>query len=274
MDNVIAFLEGRPRNNVAGVSGMDGVDERFAALQTTGRRDYQEDSFGFFDGRDLGIDDNEHAVLLVADGMGGHVGGAIASDLLCKTFVEAYPRSAGPIDEREIADILEKTRDAPLEDSAAALIQVVGRGRTSLSGQCDCVVVCSAMSRRVLKCKAKITRQQLTEKGEAMFRSLSPGAVGASVENLADGLDLARAARVRPDITLALAKSRLWVRKRPSRWPSARVCACRRGDFPLIFAGRRPHYQASLAQLPALAKVAAALGVRRTATCLCRPRTS
>ena len=44
------------------------------------------------------------------------------------------------------------------------------------------------------------------------------------------------------------------------------MCACRRGDFPLIFAGRRAAYQASLAQLPALAKVAAALGVRRTAT--------
>lgn len=79
---------------------MNAFDGRFAALQITGRRDYQEDSFGFFDGRDLGIDDNEHAVLLVADGMGGHVGGAIASDLLCKTFVEVYPRSSGPSVER------------------------------------------------------------------------------------------------------------------------------------------------------------------------------
>ena len=79
---------------------MNAFDGRFAALQITGRRDYQEDSFGFFDGRNLGIDDNGHALLLVADGMGGHVGGAIASDLLCKTFVEAYPRSSGPSVER------------------------------------------------------------------------------------------------------------------------------------------------------------------------------
>ena len=79
---------------------MDGVNGRFAALQITGRRDYQEDSFGLLDERDLGLDRGEHAVLLVADGMGGHVGGATASDLLCKTFIEAYPRSSGPIVER------------------------------------------------------------------------------------------------------------------------------------------------------------------------------
>ena len=79
---------------------MDGVNGRVAALQITGKRDYQEDSFGLLDERDLGLDRGEHAVLLVADGMGGHVGGAIASDLLCKTFVEAYPRSSGPIVDR------------------------------------------------------------------------------------------------------------------------------------------------------------------------------
>ncbi len=79
---------------------MNALDGRFAALQITGKRDYQEDSFGLLDGRDLGLDSGEHAVLLVADGMGGHVGGAIASDLLCKTFVEAYPQASGPIVER------------------------------------------------------------------------------------------------------------------------------------------------------------------------------
>ncbi|MDE2810108.1 MAG: protein phosphatase 2C domain-containing protein [Gemmatimonadota bacterium] len=79
---------------------MKAFDGCFAALQITGKREYQEDSFGLLDERDLGLDRGEHAVLLVADGMGGHVGGAIASDLLCKTFVEAYPRSSGPIVDR------------------------------------------------------------------------------------------------------------------------------------------------------------------------------
>ena len=49
-----------------------------------------------------------------------------------------------------------------------------------------------------------------------MFLSLSPGAIGASVENLADGVDLA----VRHG--LALAKLRPWTRKRLSRWLGAR----------------------------------------------------
>ena len=81
------------------------------AVQSIGKRDYQEDSFGLLDGRDLGLDLGEHAVLLVADGMGGHVGGAIASDLLCKTFVEAYPRSSGPIVDR-LRTCLDEANDA------------------------------------------------------------------------------------------------------------------------------------------------------------------
>ena len=90
---------------------MNAFDGRFAALQITGRREYQEDSFGLLDERDLGLDCGEHVVLLVADGMGGHVGGAIASDLLCKTFIETYPRSSGPIVDR-LRDCLEAANGA------------------------------------------------------------------------------------------------------------------------------------------------------------------
>ena len=97
-----------------------------------------------------------------------------------------------------------------------------------------------------------------------MFRSLSPGAIGASVDNLADGLDLAtrhgfagyhfsigEVAAMGAEEALALA-GRKGVRL--SAW-----------GFPVDFRGQEAAYQASLAQLPELAKVAA-LGVRRTAT--------
>ena len=79
---------------------MNELDGRFAAQQVPGQRDYQEDDYGLLDGRDLGLDGREHSMLLVADGMGGHVGGATASGLLSKTFVEAYPQAAGPIVDR------------------------------------------------------------------------------------------------------------------------------------------------------------------------------
>ena len=79
---------------------MNELGGRFAARQIPGKREYQEDDYGLLDGRDLGLDGSEHTMLLVADGMGGHVGGATASGLLSKTFVEVYPQAAGPIVDR------------------------------------------------------------------------------------------------------------------------------------------------------------------------------
>ena len=98
------------------------------ALQITGKRDYQEDSFGLLDGRDLGLDCGEHALLLVADGMGGHVSGAIASDLLCKTFVAAYPRAAGPIVER-LRQCLDEANGA-IAEAVAEDFSLDGMGST------------------------------------------------------------------------------------------------------------------------------------------------
>ena len=79
---------------------MNELGGRFAARQIPGKREYQEDDYGLLDGRDLGLDGSEHTMLLVADGMGGHVGGATASSLLSKTFVETYPQESGPIVDR------------------------------------------------------------------------------------------------------------------------------------------------------------------------------
>ena len=100
---------------------MNQLDGRFAARQIPGKREYQEDDYGLLDGRDLGLDGNEHSMLLVADGMGGHVGGATASGLLSKTFVEQYPQASGPIVDR-LRDCLEaanKAIDAAIAENPA-----------------------------------------------------------------------------------------------------------------------------------------------------------
>ena len=96
---------------------MDDFGGRFAAGQIPGKRDYQEDDYGVLDGRaDVGIDGGEHTLLLVADGMGGHVSGDTASRLINKTFIETYPLASGPVTDR-----LRECLDAANQAIAAAI---------------------------------------------------------------------------------------------------------------------------------------------------------
>ena len=98
-----------------------------------------------------------------------------------------------------------------------------------------------------------------------MFRSLSPGAIGVKVAGLSEGLALAarhgfegyhfglgEAADLGVSQVLELAEEK---GVRLSAW-----------GFPLDFRGDQAAYEASLAELPRLAQVAAGLGVLRTAT--------
>lgn len=107
---------------------MNELGGRFAARQIPGKREYQEDDYGLLDGRDLGLDGSEHTMLLVADGMGGHVGGATASGLLSKTFVEAYPQASGPIVDR-LRDCLEAANKA-ITDAIAENPELESMGST------------------------------------------------------------------------------------------------------------------------------------------------
>ncbi len=77
---------------------MDLLDGRFAAQQIPGDRKYQEDDYGLIDLRDSDADESE--VLLIADGMGGHVSGDMASRIVVKTFVEIYHSTEGPVPDR------------------------------------------------------------------------------------------------------------------------------------------------------------------------------
>ena len=73
---------------------------RFAAAQLLGSRKEQEDDFGLLDGRDLGIDGLEHTLLVLADGMGGHTSGGLASQLATESVVNKYQELSGLTSER------------------------------------------------------------------------------------------------------------------------------------------------------------------------------
>ena len=91
---------------------MDLLDGRFAAQQIPGGREYQEDDYGLIEPSDPDVDGSE--VLLIADGMGGHVSGDTASRTVVKTFVETYHRTDGPVPDR-LRACLNAANDALVE---------------------------------------------------------------------------------------------------------------------------------------------------------------
>jgi protein phosphatase len=80
---------------------------QFAALQIQGQRPYQEDDFGCVNELDP-TDASPRALLMVlADGMGGHNGGAHASQVAVRQFIDAFTHGDGDVTER-----LEKSLEA------------------------------------------------------------------------------------------------------------------------------------------------------------------
>jgi protein phosphatase len=69
----------------------------FASRATKGARDYQEDASAFWPAKDAGERTQAAAaagatklVAVLADGLGGHTAGALASRMVCESFIEAY----------------------------------------------------------------------------------------------------------------------------------------------------------------------------------------
>lgn len=94
----------------------------FAARATKGARDYQEDSSAFWPPKDTNGDANGAAsndsrlVAVLADGMGGHTAGALASQMVCENFIAAFAGLNGSRSER----LLEALRSA--NDAIAAKV--------------------------------------------------------------------------------------------------------------------------------------------------------
>jgi serine/threonine protein phosphatase PrpC len=78
----------------------------FASRTTKGARDYQEDSCAFWPTKestgdaDAAAADGSRLVAVLADGMGGHTSGALASRMACESFIEAFAGIDGSRAER------------------------------------------------------------------------------------------------------------------------------------------------------------------------------
>ena len=82
--------------DVGECADLPGFADLFAGDQIAGAREYQEDDFritGFPDGDPDGCD----LLLVLADGIGGHRGGARASRLAVSTFVDTFRPAAGGV---------------------------------------------------------------------------------------------------------------------------------------------------------------------------------
>jgi PPM family protein phosphatase len=73
-----------------------------AARATTGARSGQEDAFQLWPANGVGQPDGEGGGLLavLADGMGGHTGGAVAGQTACTTFAEVFSTATSAYEER------------------------------------------------------------------------------------------------------------------------------------------------------------------------------
>lgn len=98
-----------------------------------------------------------------------------------------------------------------------------------------------------------------------MFRSLAPGAIGVKVNSLAEGLELAARHGFEGYHFSINEAAQLGVAQTADLAAAHRVRLAAWG-FPVNFRGSEADWRRDLESLPALARVAGELGVRRTAT--------
>ena len=119
------------RSNASGSSGSswNAVEHWVAGDQIRGGRDYQEDSFAITlltGERSAG----DRVLLMLADGMGGHAGGEVASDTVVRAFWDGFRQTAAEVainlragvDAANTAVRAKQRVDAALSDMGSTLV--------------------------------------------------------------------------------------------------------------------------------------------------------
>ena len=103
---------------------------KFGAKTDLGRvRENNEDKFDFFEPEDLEILARKGAFYAVADGMGGHAAGQIASEMAIKTVMKTYYADDSP----DVAGSLRRAfyeANGLIHDAARAIVERTGMGTT------------------------------------------------------------------------------------------------------------------------------------------------
>lgn len=107
----------------------------YASRTTKGARNYQEDTALFWSGGDdssagapVAVVNGTPSVAVLADGMGGHAGGAIASRMACETFVKAFGSRDGSNRDRLVEGLT--AANQAIADTVDANPMLSGMGST------------------------------------------------------------------------------------------------------------------------------------------------
>ena len=101
------------------------------ACSSQGKRAYQEDDYGVLES--FGAPDQGDLLLVLADGMGGERGGAIASKLAIRQFIASFKNSSAVSFPQRLGESLEQANQTIADEVASRPFELSGMGCTLLA---------------------------------------------------------------------------------------------------------------------------------------------
>lgn len=114
------------------------LEFRYAMAASQGARSYQEDASAVWPGEgpyapvgDVQPPEGTSLLAVLADGMGGHAGGSLASSTICGVFIDLFAHGSGPGEER-LSGCLDGANDA-IRKKVEANPPLAGMGATAVA---------------------------------------------------------------------------------------------------------------------------------------------